>query len=200
MPQLSCKKKKCENWSLTPHEYVQNKEKHFLEGSSRDCLNDIKYSCPACQFSKSTLLSFVLQGEEFGLGHSCYCQLSSAQRLTAKCEPQVWRERELRQFRTILVLLIDLLWPSVRTMPEVNILCQNILKLEVWGPRGALTSSWRPERPSRPSGWVPRFDPPRISLLDLEAFSIHFSISISIMIHFHFTFHSWSQGIWISQL
>ena len=133
MPQLSCKKKKCENWSLTPHEYVQNKEKHFLEGSSRDCLNDIKYSCPACQFSKSTLLSFVLQGEEFGLGHSCYCQLSSAQRLTAKCEPQVWRERELRQFRTILVLLIDLLWPSVRTMPEVNILYQNILKLEEWG-------------------------------------------------------------------
>ena len=36
--------------------------------------------------------------------------------------------------------------------------------------------------------------------LDLEAFSIHFSLSISILRHFHFTFHSRSryQGIFIS--
>ena len=39
-----------------------------------------------------------------------------------------------------------------------------------------------------------------ISLLDLEAFSIHFSLSISILRHSHFTFHSRSryQGIFIS--
>ena len=37
--------------------------------------------------------------------------------------------------------------------------------------------------------------------LDLEEFSIHFSLSISILRHFHFTFHSRSryQGIFIFQ-